>query len=170
MNDYTLVENPDGSVACHRPDCIAVEFARQAGWPLLSMFDCKDDPFKVDHRLQRHDCLREETMSTIDNNAVLCPRCEKQFFRPYGSPAPQGANVNEIVYPPALSRMDNASYICSDCGDRRGDAGHGRDVADPALGLADPLRLRDRLARREAGGGMRKGEVAPPLFLASPVG
>ena len=55
-------------------------------------------------------------MSTIDGT-ILCPRCERNRFTPYGqSASPQGAGIDQFAPPPALSRMDNASYICSECG------------------------------------------------------
>lgn len=42
---------------------------------------------------------------------VLCPRCEDNYYTPY--------EVKRQVrdpLPPALSRADNETYICSDCG------------------------------------------------------
>jgi RNA polymerase subunit RPABC4/transcription elongation factor Spt4 len=55
-------------------------------------------------------------MSTTDGT-ILCPRCERNRFTPYGgSAAPQGSGINEFAPPPALSRLDNATYICSYCG------------------------------------------------------
>ena len=41
---------------------------------------------------------------------VLCPRCERNRYTPYGEP------YNPEAPPPALSRADNDTYICSDCG------------------------------------------------------
>jgi len=43
----------------------------------------------------------------------LCPRCKAQEYTPYHAPAPV-----PMVAPsfPALSRTDDKTYICSDCG------------------------------------------------------
>jgi hypothetical protein len=43
---------------------------------------------------------------------VLCPRCERERYLPYGGERP----VAEGFAPPALSRVDNATYICTPCG------------------------------------------------------
>lgn len=43
--------------------------------------------------------------------AVLCPRCQINEFTPYGEP--RGPNDPA---PPALSRVDNETYICTQCG------------------------------------------------------
>ena len=56
--------------------------------------------------------LRVVKSSTIE--VKLCPRCLQNYFTPYGS------NYVELVSPPfpALSRVDNVTYICSECGMR----------------------------------------------------
>lgn len=44
---------------------------------------------------------------------ILCPRCEQNEYTPYHALPP----VLEDAPPfPALSRVDNETYICSDCG------------------------------------------------------
>jgi hypothetical protein len=43
---------------------------------------------------------------------VLCPRCEREYFTPYGESRKEG----DLPMPPALSRLDNKTYICSACG------------------------------------------------------
>ena len=53
----------------------------------------------------------------VTDDTVLCPRCGIRRFRPYGSSrAPQGSGISDFSPPPALSRMDNATYVCSPCG------------------------------------------------------
>jgi hypothetical protein len=42
----------------------------------------------------------------------ICPRCRRQRFVPYGY---QGERP-EGLFPPALSRADNETYVCSQCG------------------------------------------------------
>lgn len=42
---------------------------------------------------------------------TLCPRCEKNYYTPYG----EDRGPNDPA-PPALSRVDNQTRICSDCG------------------------------------------------------
>lgn len=53
-------------------------------------------------------------MSNINKKIVvqLCPRCRKNYFTPYGEEYVDG------VSPPfaALSRLDNTTYVCSECG------------------------------------------------------
>jgi hypothetical protein len=43
--------------------------------------------------------------------AVLCPRCRQNGYTPYG--VERGPTDPP---PPALSRLDNETYICSACG------------------------------------------------------
>lgn len=43
---------------------------------------------------------------------VLCPRCEEHRYTPYEAKGPYD---QDAPYP-ALSRMDNKTYICSPCG------------------------------------------------------
>lgn len=43
----------------------------------------------------------------------LCPRCETQEYTPYHAPPPVPMTAPSF---PALSRTDNETYICSDCG------------------------------------------------------
>lgn len=43
----------------------------------------------------------------------LCPRCEIEEYTPYGV-----KHKPDAPLPPALSRMDNETYICSACGER----------------------------------------------------
>ena len=57
----------------------------------------------------------EIAMKKIKSSTVevkLCPRCLDKYFTPYGR------TYVEFVSPPmpALSRRDNKTYICSDCG------------------------------------------------------
>lgn len=42
---------------------------------------------------------------------ILCPRCERNSYTPYG----ETMGPNDPPFP-ALSRYDNETYICSDCG------------------------------------------------------
>jgi hypothetical protein len=44
---------------------------------------------------------------------VVCPRCEKDVYRPYDY---KGPHKDGDPLPPALSRTDNQTYICSACG------------------------------------------------------
>ena len=43
---------------------------------------------------------------------VLCPRCGRYRYQPYGS---ERLSIDRYA-PPALSRLDNATYICNACG------------------------------------------------------
>ncbi len=45
---------------------------------------------------------------------VLCPRCEANRYTPYGTDV--DITVEEVAPYPALSRMDNKTYICTPCG------------------------------------------------------
>ena len=45
---------------------------------------------------------------------VLCPRCESNRYTPYSTDV--DTTVEEVAPRPALSRMDNKTYICSPCG------------------------------------------------------
>lgn len=52
-----------------------------------------------------------------DEHLLLCPRCNSSHFVPYSAPP----HVTRLaaglgVYPPALSRADNETDICSHCG------------------------------------------------------
>jgi hypothetical protein len=54
-----------------------------------------------------------------DPMQVLCPRCRVRHFTPYNEIAdvPREAfGSGEVAMPPALSRIDNETYICSECG------------------------------------------------------
>lgn len=42
---------------------------------------------------------------------VLCPRCEVRYYTPYGDPV-----VHPSSPPPTLSRTDNRTFICDQCG------------------------------------------------------
>jgi len=42
----------------------------------------------------------------------LCPRCLHNYFTPYGEYYVEGVSPA----PPAISRMDNKTPICSECG------------------------------------------------------
>jgi ribosomal protein L37AE/L43A len=54
--------------------------------------------------------MKKIKSSTI--SVKLCPRCLQNYFTPYGQ-----TYVESISPPmPALSRRDNKTYICSDCG------------------------------------------------------
>jgi DNA-directed RNA polymerase subunit RPC12/RpoP len=125
--DYLITGNPaDGVAIVHRLGCTEGEAARLKGWPILQMLDCKKDIHEIVAEYHRdrpdgeppvlHTCLdEEEPMNTTE--AVLCPRCESRMYRPYGrGGAPQGGGVGSFAMPPALSRMDNQTYICSECG------------------------------------------------------
>lgn len=48
-------------------------------------------------------------------NVVWCPRCWKDGFVPYDASDKEPAYAAGFT-PPALSRMDNETYICSACG------------------------------------------------------
>ena len=54
---------------------------------------------------------------TTKDVTVLCPRCEKARYTPYkderGQPIKWRAGM---PFPPALSRTDNKTLICSECG------------------------------------------------------
>ena len=47
-------------------------------------------------------------MSEKNPVTVLCSRCKMRHYTPYGEEGD--------APPPALSRVDNKTYICSDCG------------------------------------------------------
>ena len=53
--------------------------------------------------------MKERAMS----KTVLCPRCGVGYYTPYGEPFDP---TRGDPLPPALSRMDNKTYICSRCG------------------------------------------------------
>lgn len=47
----------------------------------------------------------------------MCPRCESEYYIPYAVPddiMKEAVAVDTL--PPALSRTDNETWICSDCG------------------------------------------------------
>lgn len=44
---------------------------------------------------------------------VLCPACGENYYTPYGEKWKEGDPPM-----PALSRKDNKTYICNDCGTR----------------------------------------------------
>lgn len=50
---------------------------------------------------------RSETRVVVQ----LCPRCGKRYFTPYGEQYISGVSPPM----PALSRVDNKTYICSQC-------------------------------------------------------
>lgn len=59
------------------------------------------------------------------SKAILCPRCEQNLYTPYGEQldTERMILVGDVFVPasgaahyPALSRVDNETYICSDCG------------------------------------------------------
>jgi hypothetical protein len=52
-------------------------------------------------------------LTTETHDIVLCPRCKIEYYQPYGD-EPSLAPIG--VMPPALSRADNETYICSHCG------------------------------------------------------
>lgn len=62
----------------------------------------------ADQRLEQH------RAGLIEQGTILCPRCRFNRFTPYGSDVRQ-EQVAEYPFP-ALSRMDNETYICSPCG------------------------------------------------------
>ena len=50
-------------------------------------------------------------MTGVPSPAHLCPRCQVNYYTPYKS------DGDPYTYPyPALSRIDNETYICSPCG------------------------------------------------------
>lgn len=52
-------------------------------------------------------------MTTDTHDIVLCPRCRLSYYQPYGQ---KNSLAHIGVMPPALSRADNETYICSPCG------------------------------------------------------
>ena len=44
---------------------------------------------------------------------VICPRCGFNRYTPYDQ---QGVEYDPAAPPPALSRKDNETYVCSPCG------------------------------------------------------
>jgi len=55
-------------------------------------------------------------VSVIKAQERLCPRCKVRTYTPYGGDIEY---VDGISSPfPALSRRDNKTYICSECGTR----------------------------------------------------
>jgi len=47
----------------------------------------------------------------------LCPRCEQNRFTPYGVRVADVGEPHMRQFPfPALSRVDNTTYICTPCG------------------------------------------------------
>ena len=84
---------------------------------------------------------------------VLCPRCERERFAPYGS-------TTEATYAfslPALSRTDNQTYICTPCG-RTSDA---RFTSEPPI---PPASGRSGCARPGSSGS--EGAGREPAALA----
>ncbi|HYQ84110.1 MAG TPA: hypothetical protein VEP28_08930, partial [Rubrobacter sp.] len=57
----------------------------------------------------------EEQLARIrviqEGGTILCPRCGVNRYTPYGGERP----TQESPFP-ALSRLDNQTYICSSCG------------------------------------------------------
>ena len=54
--------------------------------------------------------MKKVKSSTV--SVKLCPRCLQNYFTPYGWTYVEGVSPPL----PALSRRDNKTYICSDCG------------------------------------------------------
>jgi hypothetical protein len=56
----------------------------------------------------------------LEVTLVVCPRCERNLFTPYNIELHPvaGRLMKERKLPmyPALSRADNQTYVCSDCG------------------------------------------------------
>lgn len=50
------------------------------------------------------------------DNAVLCPRCERNYYTPYVDEHGNTLPMAEDAPYAALSRADNKTYICSACG------------------------------------------------------
>ncbi len=48
----------------------------------------------------------------MSTTTVVCPRCGVNRYTPYGP----GAEWDDDAPFPALSRIDNTTYICSPCG------------------------------------------------------
>lgn len=60
--------------------------------------------------------MNEATLE-MTKHLIMCPRCESEYFVPYEAPPEviRWASGKRIL-PPALSRFDNSSNICSSCG------------------------------------------------------
>ena len=53
----------------------------------------------------------------VDDYVHLCPRCDSSHFVDYNAPHEVAARAFACgVYPPALSRADNETDMCSNCG------------------------------------------------------
>jgi len=53
----------------------------------------------------------------VSSPIALCPRCEMRYYVQYGTSGEARRKASEAgIYPPALSRVDNETYICNDCG------------------------------------------------------
>jgi ribosomal protein L37E len=48
----------------------------------------------------------------MEDKTVLCPRCGVNRYTPYDA----GVDMTDEAPYPALSRLDNKTYICSPCG------------------------------------------------------
>lgn len=55
-----------------------------------------------------------EPVAESTHASVLCPRCQRRPYMPYD--APLEVRAGSRIPPPALSRADNATYVCSACG------------------------------------------------------
>lgn len=71
---------------------------------------------KLDEMFNVLDAIRNQTeRGENEMRLVLCPRCAKNSYTPYGTGQYRREDI-EANPLPALSRVDNATYICSDCG------------------------------------------------------
>jgi DNA-directed RNA polymerase subunit RPC12/RpoP len=77
----------------------------------------------------------EAAADEVHAQEVRCPACGERFYTPYGDGA---VYVHGISAPfPALSRRDNKTYICSDCGKREAFEDFAEHVGDQAHLLKD---------------------------------
>ena len=110
MPKLQLAKNPDGNVSL-------------LGW---SSTDSDGGPNFIQAVRGFGLTEQEYAVSKAWPNAEWCPRCWIEAFVPYGAEDKEKGYAEGFT-PPALSRMDNETYICSDCGqdeamrDYRGD-------------------------------------------------
>lgn len=76
---------------------------------------------------------------------VTCPRCEKQQYTPYYAEAPVLEGAPSF---PALSRADNETYICSDCGNDEAIMDFCREELQPVATW--PIRVKARSFGKDA--------------------
>ena len=98
MPNLLLADHPDGNVSL-------------LGWRQ----DNEDDPNLI--QAVRGFGLTEDEMRVTKAwpNVAWCPRCWQDAFVPYDAEDKEKGYAEGFT-PPALSRMDNETYICSACG------------------------------------------------------